>query len=348
MFEGSIDKWRTSLPIAAQAAAMANISLVARDVIRGEVCFLFGAGMSKASGGMLGEELAELLARQLLNCPPAQPTPETVKQFLKKYPLEAVAQAYVTISDRPHLNHLIREHFSNLPKKEHLGHKALEHLISAGKIDRIYTTNYDRNIEDSLGERAIPIADSNIDEFQNSIKDGCFPVLHLHGLAPQECLLEESETYKLDTPLARLLIADLTIRQFVWVGYQLSDPDLRGIYLSLQNMMKPKKLARRPYVILPMESDGNYHLESLVWDGRYAKLVPGKAEDFLPALVEQVKRTKAQDLVPLILNKRGGDSKSHEEQENLWALARRKAQESGVGDEYDSMRGIARMEGLDE
>src|SRR6185503_4635748 len=221
------------------------------------------------------------------------------------------------------LNRLIQRVVERATGKAHAGHKALEFFASHSFIDRLYTTNFDTLLEEGLGERGISITDTDQDlsllhDIQRGIKGAIIPILHLHGVVGRECLFLESNTYELDRPLAKLMIADMVTHSFVWVGYSLIDLDLRRLFLALRDMLAKHQRENRPFVVYPLTTDlsaqeREWELSDQIWKARGCHYLPGAAETLLPALVAQVRRLRSDDSVRKLVIKAGGDPDNPDE-----------------------------------
>jgi hypothetical protein len=201
--------------------------------------------------------------------------------------------------------------------------------------------------------------DGNADEFHAALRTH-LPVLYLHGTLESGYRLSESDTYNLDTPLARLMVADMVLNWFVWIGYSLTDADLRTLYLSTRDLLAREGLVKKPFVIHPLnpnESDSTkrdeaknkeWKLADAVWKARGVRFIPGRAEVFLPALVERVRRGWGDELAVKIIKKRlhitDNTPIPSAEVDKLWQSATKTS--NGIGDDIDGIEIIAESEGV--
>lgn len=351
-----ISSWLADVPEPAHDECLGRLNQVADLLISRKIQFLCGAGMSKKSGLKLAEDLTKRMIGEILEGKKAPtPSPEYIKAISSKFPFEAIAEAYLRETDQSRLRQLIIEETGSGTGIVHSGHEALEYFAGEEWIDRIYTTNFDDLLERAFRDRSKPLTDRNADELPVSLRRQRIPVIHLHGAASEEadCLLAESQTYALSTPLAHFMMADMVSNWFVWVGYGLADVDLRTIYLSTQSMLRRKGLVKNPYVVHPLESKGDdrkseWRLADKVWKARGVVFIPGKAEDFLPALQAQARRTLAQSLARKIIKAQRGDPSDAEQINAIWEKARTLSVRSRLGNEIDAMRTLAREFGIDE
>lgn len=351
--EKAMEVWKNQLPSEAVTECLTRINEIALHLSKRKVEFLCGAGMSRASKLPLASDISAALASRLISS-----DPNSIRELSTKYPLEAIAEAFQKANEPPALKQLIEETLNARTALIHDGHRALESLASRGYINSIYTTNFDNLLEQpSFSTKAISITDSNVDSIVTNRSPNTIYILHLHGTVDTKCLITESQTYSLETPLSLLFKADIVTKWFVWIGYSLSDPDLRTIYLSMRDMLRSKELHRKPFVVHPLESEDlddrnrhnlEWHLANKVWDARGATFLPGKAEIFLPALVEKVRRIDADKLVDLIIKKRAEnpDNPRVEEKDSIWLEARNIAQKSELGDDIQAVEVLAEREGV--
>lgn len=141
-----------------------NISQIADQLFYGRIGFLFGAGMSKLSGGIQGDDLAFKLIWQGLFKHRHPPLDEKFEKELHslagKYPLEAIAEG---VKDKfPYnsidlVNLLKREVFGDEVPDINEGHKELSSIVKRFNINMLFTTNWDDLLERAIGDRAEPI-----------------------------------------------------------------------------------------------------------------------------------------------------------------------------------------------
>lgn len=311
--------------------------------------------MSKASGIPLSQQLAVKMAKRLLIGSEEAAEDTSITAAASKFTIETIAEAYVNEFGPTELNGLIQRTVGGPIGRTHAGHRALEFLASESLIDRVYTTNFDNLLEDGLGGRGTTITDSDQDlSLLHRINKGevgsKVPVLHLHGVAGKECLFLESNTYELDRPLAKLMIADMVTHSFVWVGYSLSDLDVRRLFLGLRFMLAKHQRENRPFVVYPLTEDPGaeereWELSDAIWKSRGCHYLPGSAEIFLPALVARMKRLRSDARVRKLVKNAGGNPEDTSE------IARKSAEimeivAIGVGDYDDTVEDLARQEGV--
>lgn len=86
---------------------------------------------------------------------------------------------------------------------------------------------------------------------------------------------------------------------FVFVGYSMSDPDFRQIYMEYQDGLKLRsdyEDAKKTYVVNKHSDIHSYRLAKQVWDSRKATLLPLDAEDFLKELWDSVQLRGTKEL----------------------------------------------------
>ncbi len=358
-----LDQWLSGVPDIAHAECILRIERLADQLAARKVQFLCGAGMSKKSGLKLTSEIAVDITAQLLG---KSATESQIKKLSTKFPFEALAQAYKKKFTASDLRALIDKKLGPGKSDTHTGHAALEYFASRHWIDRAYTTNFDDLLERGFGERHKQIVDKNSDELRDTLRQEIVPVIHLHGATGRDsdCLVTETQTYALNTPLAQVMKADIATNWFVWVGYSMSDVDLKTIYLAMREILSHVEIAKRPYVVLPFDipEDANeakkkiaegddkqeWRLADLVWDARGATFLPGKAEVFLPALRECADQAAARRIAVLIVTKKGGDVNDPSQLRQIFEESNLLAKKSGLGSDIDAMYLLAEKYDIEE
>lgn len=116
-------------------------------------------------------------------------------------------------------------------------------LIANSKFPIVYTTNYDRWLEKSYelhGKKYTKIAGvSDI----SKIKDGVTQVIKFHGDFDNDdtIVLDESSYYKrleFETPLDIKLRSDVLGKSVLFIGYSLTDVNLRFLFYKLAKLWK--------------------------------------------------------------------------------------------------------------
>lgn len=147
-----------------------NIAHVAKELVRGRINFLFGAGMSMQSGGIPGGELAfELIRRAFYQQHDKDALPcgleMQIRQVAERYPLEAIAsgaEAMFPFQETELSGMLEQVVFDDKEPQEHQGHTDMAALVQRlGSPKLLFTTNWDTLIEKALGEIATTITNRN-------------------------------------------------------------------------------------------------------------------------------------------------------------------------------------------
>jgi hypothetical protein len=150
-----------------------------------------------------------------------------------------------------------------------------------------------------------------------------------------------------------LFIADMSSRWFVWVGYKFADPDLRALFLATRDSLANQHTAKPPFVVYPLvnspagpEGQAEFSLSTAIWKARGVTFLPGRAEVFLPALVEQVRSAKAEKLVAALLRKRRLDPEDPNEVDKIYREIRALPSYERVASEADEIVALAKLEGV--
>lgn len=124
----------------------------------------------------------------------------------------------------------------------------IHRLITVGNFSRIYTTNYDRwleNAHDAFGVKYDKIA--NVVDLV-SLTDGHRQIIKFHGDfdADESLVLDETSYYQrlnFDTPLDIKLRNDVLSNAVLFIGYSLNDLNIRLLFYRLTEMWGRSRLA---------------------------------------------------------------------------------------------------------
>jgi hypothetical protein len=342
-------------PAGAYNSIRDHAKTIARRLRERAVQFLCGAGMSRPLGLPLSSHLAKSFLADLFSVGMSDEEQQgELKELADRYSLESIAGAYLKKKDDPSLAKLVAESVGEATGDVHesRSHKALAYLANNGYIDRIYTTNFDLLIERLLAQRACTITDLNVSSLPHELGKK-IPVIHLHGVPETGCRITELETYQLDTPISDIFKADLVTHHFVMVGYRLADADLRGIYFQLQEKLNAGRAFRKPYVVHTLgrgdKAPVSYleaELARLVWEARGATFVPAAAEEFLPAIVDSLRRLEVEQEAQSLAEKFGLDPQSEDAVNEVWNRARSLCTELGIRDEVKGLKMLAQRHGV--
>lgn len=273
-----------------------NIAHIASEIIRGNIGFLCGAGMSMGqSGGISGSELAFQLIKAAFFPTETEIKKNTdlykqIQAVVGKYPLEAVAEACVEILPQKFTGvmQLIKSKILPVNAKPHDGHKALAALSKAYNIQKIFTTNYDSLIEKEFSEGAEQIF--NLEDLQNLeriLGENKAAIIHLHGSFENDPIITEFDLMasQLEKPIFQFFLSELLNKVFVFIGYSLNDSNIRTIYFKAKNMINARKATdKNNYVVYPVYDETERKVAANIWKNRGAVLIPLDAEKFLVML----------------------------------------------------------------
>lgn len=224
-----------------------KIAHIADELVGGRVGFLFGSGMSAESNGLLGRDLGFNILKHAFARSAPDPLPDEIQKKIEavlcKYPLEAIAEA--ATKELPTgfngLREFIAQKIVPHDAKPHDGHLALISLAQAYNIQRIYTTNFDNLISNAFSAGGKTITESNLREMNEAIQQGKTVIVHLHGTLQEKPLICECDLVSSTGPLFQLFLADLMCEVFIFVGYSLSDPNLRALYFYAKDILENAK-----------------------------------------------------------------------------------------------------------
>jgi len=268
--------------------------------------FLCGAGLSCESGGPSFRELALLMLQELFQVGPGDKEGMThLRRLVSTFDPTGIAEVCqkggVFKTD---FKEFLRDRLS---LKTSRSHEILGIFASKGWIERLYTTNFDALIEDGIGKVAIPVTDNHLEELRRAeAKEIPTPaIIHLHNDLGGDYLITEKDLVVrgLDSPLLKVFQADLARSAFVFLGYSLSDPNLKSIYLKTNEELERCKQSKATFVVAPLERPEmdsgirdvdeflhrKWKVAKALWESRGATLIPMTAKDFLENLLDTVK-----------------------------------------------------------
>lgn len=291
-----------------------DLCKIASELVRGRIGFLFGSGMSIPGGGISGPQLAEeLIVRG--HFPRARRADdqhmEQVSEAANRYPLEAIASGVateLTFQDEGLRQLLKHVTFGGKDPETHDGHTQLATIVNRlGSLSMLFTTNWDGLLEQALGASAETISKDRQITTLDEVLSEKTAVVHLHGTFEDEPLLKEADLMNPDGPLFQLFLSELMSKSFVFVGYSLSDPEIRALYYKAANVLasRDKKLRKRTYVVFPCRNDVDRRISTRTWDARNATYIPLGADEFFKRLVQELE-TQAMHEVKDDLAKRLG------------------------------------------
>lgn len=283
-----------------------QISAIANHLVAGRIGFLFGAGMSIPSGGISGEQLALQLIRKAFypkfrdsQHPMPTQLAQDIKDVAHKFPLEAIAEGAMNVFtfELDELEKTLKaDVFAGKEPQSHDGHKSLSSLVKKLNIRTLYTTNWDNLLEKEIGSSSKSITENKLRTLEAVYSAGETAIIHLHGTFDDNPLICERDLMDPERPLFQIFMADLISKAFVFVGYSLSDFNIRALYSKSREILERRssKLTKKTFIVAPPSSESERHVASEVWKSRGAIYIPMGAEEFFKALYTEVV-TKALD-----------------------------------------------------
>jgi len=273
-----------------------SLTEIAREILSGEADFLLGSGMSADAGLPTGAQLLRKLLRRHLFVDVTEVSDDDLLDLAASAPFEVIMG--VIQEDLPRKRVALREELIALLTPSPAGtssdaHTALAQLIlwnGSILIRRIFTTNLELLFEEAIGEAAMPITEENADQYEQALRGGRIPVLHLHGLVGSDFQVTEDDV--MDATTYRSLDAILMDRlffshAFCFVGYSLSDPDFRRLYAAYRGRLQLRKDRDKwTYVVHPVSNAAEYRLFQSAWTIRGAKFIPLTSNEFFSQIGE--------------------------------------------------------------
>jgi hypothetical protein len=156
----------------------------------------------------------------------------------------------------------------------------IHHLITLGNFPRIYTTNYDRWLELAHDAHRVPYDKIASVADLVRVTEGRRQIIKFHGDFDDDApiVLDETSYYErlsFDSPLDIKLSHDVLGHSVLFIGYSISDINIRLLFYRLTNMWSRHSLASarpRSYLFTsrpnPVAEEvlGNWGIEMLVSD----------------------------------------------------------------------------------
>ncbi len=285
------------------------VERIAKALVERRCEFLFGAGMSAISPTDLpsGKRLAQKLLERFF--PDGTPA-SVLTALVDSTPFECVAQAVEELpgKKRRDLTQFLRELLINSNPPTNPAHDNFLSVLDwdgQRRLRRIYTSNFDMLLEKALSGRGETVTEQNAHDIDD-IEDEKVPILHLHGTLDGEYQITESDVFsdrfrKLEK---RFEIALRETDAFVFVGYSMSDPDFRLIYMRYQGDIRARKEDKKDsYVVSPPQSQYQYELANAVWKSRQALWIPLGAEEFFAAISATLRSKTTKEIEEKIMKK---------------------------------------------
>jgi hypothetical protein len=124
---------------------------------------------------------------------------------------------------------------------------AQHHALGRCDFRTIYTTNFEHHIEEALrdaGKQAMVLA--RLEDFMRPVAPGVCQVVKFHGdlQAPETVVLTEShyfDRFRLEAAPDQRLRSDLLSNVFLFLGYSLSDVNIRYIWYRMDRMRRENR-----------------------------------------------------------------------------------------------------------
>lgn len=212
---------------AVAAAADASLDALRQAYDDGRLILFAGAGVSAGLGLPTGPQLAAEMARHLREDP---------RTFCDYGDVRALAEYYrLRRGIGPLHEWMQREwHRSEIDIRQSEIHR----LIVQGRFHSIYTTNFDRWLEaahDAYGKPYVKI--SNVKDLARPV-NGARRIVKFHGDLDDadSMVLDETSYFErlgLESPLDIRLRADLLVHPVLFIGYSISDINIRLLFWKL-------------------------------------------------------------------------------------------------------------------
>jgi hypothetical protein len=173
-------------------------------------------------------------------------------------------------------------------------------------LNRIFTTNLDQLLDKALGSQGIAITEENAAEIQKARADGRVPIIYLHGRLDRTYQITESDVFNTNYRMLNMELMNALIGadRFVFVGYSMSDPDFRRIYMEYrQQITLREKSGKLTYFVMPPLDAFAYRLGKLIWEERGVRWIPLTARVFFSTLKQFLESRTTKEIRENIMKK---------------------------------------------
>lgn len=286
--------------------------------------FLFGAGMSISSkipsGPALAKELLKRFFKHGGRSSPAKGKGSKEENKLapleSKYPLEALAEALARTEDlAPCLEDILLKKVV-LEYSAHNMFKSICSLESEVAVPRVFTTNFDDLIEKKIGDhKALAVDFENVDRLAHAKGADRFKmqVIHLHGVLDKKYIITESQIFDNNGSFMNSVFESALTNAdaFCFVGYSMSDPDLRAVYHRHRT-----KILQRPkdhtghnesttYFIAPPDDEFDYAVGREIAKARGGIWIPLDALGFFTMIRRKLQGAYGVEAIEAVAQKFG-------------------------------------------
>jgi hypothetical protein len=264
---------------------------IAKAVMDKRADFLFGAGMSVASGVPSGGRLAAQLLE--LFFPDGSLDAARREKLAASLPFECIVQAIEQSAGkgREDLTDHLRQVFLSPSLEINQAHRDFLSICfwdGRPMLNRVFTTNFDPLLEKAFGARCTRITEDNTQTIPDVQRAGKMPILYLHGtLESAKYQITEADVYDQQfRALHHMFRTALNEADaFVFVGYSMSDPDFRSLYMAYREEIDLRRKAnKKVYVVAPAKDVHTYVLGKGIWESRFAVWLPLDAQGFFAGL----------------------------------------------------------------
>ncbi len=249
----------------------------------GNIILFVGAGVSNSLGLPTWTKLIEIIADEL------DYDPDIFMSYGENY---ALAE-YFRIMKKGNISSLIdimKEEW--VLSKEKIRESLIHKYIVECNFPIIYTTNYDHCLEQSFAfynkEVTKIISVSDITQ----IEDGRTQIVKFHGdfVDSESIVLDESsyfERLEFEAPLDIKLRSDVLGKSVLFIGYSLSDINVRFLFYKLAKLWANSNRGDQPrsYIFSPRPN----HVQKAILDQWGISMIPSDIDDHKVALEEFLK-----------------------------------------------------------
>jgi NAD-dependent SIR2 family protein deacetylase len=276
---------------------------IAKELVEGRCIFIIGAGVSYESNAPLFKEIIEKLLDILLETDSLEGVDsEDKRKILEKLTFAQIAESYSGHFGMEQLKDKIGDLIKDKNPQPSQSHKHIALFANKEYFSRIYTTNFDNLIEDSIGEKSIEVTEEDIDRLDDAETSHSVAVIHLHGSLKHTkgMIVTEKEIFTNDATILKKLDVDLASKRLIiFIGYSFGDEDIKSMYIR-----RIREKGIRGYIVFPVIHEQMMTVLRYLWyNQRGINIIPISADEFLSRLYEKVEHVEAAKILQEICDR---------------------------------------------
>ncbi|MFH1009455.1 MAG: SIR2 family protein, partial [Candidatus Latescibacterota bacterium] len=172
----------------------------------------------------------------------------------------------------------------------------------------------------TFGGGAVQITEENVRDIPKVQEAGKIAIIGLHGSLDSDYTITETDVFDKEYKIleGEFHSALHTAGAFVFIGYSMSDPDFRRIYMEYRQEITGRGEAKKSTCfVAPAKDEFSYRLGSVIWRRRGAVWIPFDATEFFAVLRRFLERRESKRIREAILKKYGHAPEDNEAFDDL-------------------------------